>query len=707
MHVLWIIRFVLIVVLGAMAAVGWYLLANRSRYRRLLDSRFFNVLLVIPYVFSFLLVILPSSECRVPLLRLIEYQPLGIRFLLVGGLLVCGGIAMQIGTVVQRRAFGVQDVKQGLVTSGLHRYFRHPIYVGIVWACLGVAVLLQNPDGLLVWPAIVAVHCLQAVGEERNDMMKRFPDEYRAYKRRVRMFGPVWVWAVCLVAVLVLVGCSSTPKLTAEQRKEDIEFLAQWARDHSPIADLAQERKGSPDYEALLPKYLEYAEQAESNEEFCQVVKGYYDVVCSDGHRYIIPEGELKLARIGILLGIIDLDISPCDGGQALYWSRLYWSKIARSCAHPPFEIVLKEGEYFTDSDWRTRGITVPRASQIVRVNGLSCSSYLDFVAGHPLRRYWMLSDEVMRDRLLITNQGSDFSGWQVDFVLPDGSAQHAFVPAQEAYSGPRIRTIEPEDNCTCIELTDEVGYIRIRDMSTSDLGLIVPNVHESDGKIIKAFLEKANGKYGKLIIDVRNNWGGSDYYVYENLIRPFLDEPVTYEQVAGIRRKYRDNLKPSVLKTVRKWCSRKQEHVVSTEEIDAPDGFDGEQWVFHRLVRRIEPRNLYNFDGGLYVLINGTTFSAADDYANAVKRIGLAKLVGRHTRGGCAAYIGPPAIQLPASGMIFRVETEIVINPDGSVDELFGTPPDLELPVADPPKSITKEELLKDEWIKAVIGES
>jgi len=229
--------------------------------------------------------------------------------------------------------------------------------------------------------------------------------------------------------------------------------------------------------------------------------------------------------------------------------------------------------------------------------------------------------------------------------------------------------------------------------------------MHNKDRKIIKAFLDDANGKYRKLIIDVRDNAGGMPHYFYRNLIQPFLDEPVTYDQVAGIRRKYRDNLKPSVLKTLR-MCSRKKEHVINTEEIQAPEGFDSKDWVFYRLTRTIEPRNRYSFDGNLYVLVNGGTFSAADDFANAVKRIGFAKLVGRNTRGGCAAYIGPPVIRLPNSGMIFRVETEIVINPDGSINELYGTPPDIKLPEADPPKSITKEGLLKDEWIKRVIAE-
>ena len=44
--------------------------------------------------------------------------------------------------------------------------------------------------------------------------------------------------------------------------------------------------------------------------------------------------------------------------------------------------------------------------------------------------------------------------------------------------------------------------------------------------------------------------------------------------------------------------------------------------------------------------------------------------------------------------------------NPDGSFNELFGTPPDIKLEPADPPKSITREELLKDEWIKKIIDD-
>ena len=55
---------------------------------------------------------------------------------------------------------------------------------------------------------------------------------------------------------------------------------------------------------------------------------------------------------------------------------------------------------------------------------------------------------------------------------------------------------------------------------------------------------------------------------------------------------------------------------------------------------------------------------------------------------------------------MVFRAETDLVINPDGSFDEISGTPPDIELPKSDPPASITKDDLLKDAWIQKIIND-
>lgn len=92
-----------------------------------------------------------------------------------------------------------------------------------------------------------------------------------------------------------MTGCSTAPELTAEDRKRDIQFLCQWARDYNPFVELNEKHKGCPSYDALLPKYMEFAEQAQSNEEFFQVVSCYFNVIGASGHYYPLGEEMLKV----------------------------------------------------------------------------------------------------------------------------------------------------------------------------------------------------------------------------------------------------------------------------------------------------------------------------------------------------------------------------------------------------------------------------
>jgi hypothetical protein len=55
---------------------------------------------------------------------------------------------------------------------------------------------------------------------------------------------------------------------------------------------------------------------------------------------------------------------------------------------------------------------------------------------------------------------------------------------------------------------------------------------------------------------------------------------------------------------------------------------------------------------------------------------------------------------------MIFLMEADFDLNPDGRFNEMFGSEPDIKLPKADTPASITKDDLLKDKWIKKIITE-
>lgn len=516
------------------------------------------------------------------------------------------------------------------------------------------------------------------------------------------------MFVLVLSVVSALAGCSGPPKLTAEDRKRDIQFLADWARDYSPFAQLNEKYKNTPSYEALLPRYLEFAEQAETHEEFYQVVNGYFRVIGASGHFYLLDEEMLKLGKIATFLGIVNIGVTPgqCERGR-------YWSKLAKGIytrVHPPFHVEFREGKYFTGDDWQYEGSAIPKGSEIFKVNGKTCSSYLDFVKSETPLKYDAYPKGWVDNYLMIVDEGPSFQGWQVEFGLPDGRVVAAFAPKVAGWPAPKkepVRTAEPEANCTCLELTEDVGYVRVKGFMTRYLDYFFRGFVKKDRAKIKAFLDRSDGKYGKLIIDLRNNGGGLPQHGYDALMSPFLDEPVTYSQVVGLRTKYLADTNKSVLRFLREEVSTKKAHVTGVAETEAPEGFDPNQWTFYEVTRRIEPRHRYNFTGDLYILMNGGCYSAADDYLNAAKRIGFATLVGQNTGGGAAGYLAPPFIMLPASGIAFRVETDLVVNPDGSYNEISGTPPDIKLPAADPPKSITKEDLLEDEWIKWVLADA
>ena len=522
--------------------------------------------------------------------------------------------------------------------------------------------------------------------------------------RKKRIAQSVFVLIVLLI--FVIAGCVMGPKLTPEDRKRDIQFLADWARDYSPLVELNEKHKGTPSYEVLLPKYVEFAEQAQSNEEFYQVVWGYFSVIGASGHAYLHPDNNMKWASVGSLLGICKYGITPWQFQQARYWPKLAGNLSTR--AHPPFQVEGKEGRYFTGDDWQYEGTTISKGSEILKVNGLTCSRYLDFIKENTSLKY----DAYPKGRadyfLMIIDEGPSFKGWRVDFGLTDGSVLEAFVPKVKGFPASKeekVRTAEPKTNCMCLELADDIGYIRIKSFMGSPLDFLFKQFIKKDRKKIKAFLERSGGKYEKLIIDVRNNSGGDPVYFYDNLIRPFLDQSVTYKHTVGLKRRFLKDTKPSVLRELRKALVPK--YVINIKEVMPPEGFDNKKWIFYEIRRRLEPTKPYTFNGEIFILINAGCFSACDDYANTIKRIGIATLAGQRTGGaGGIGYCMTPFVRLPQSGMVFALDIHLPLNPDGSFTALHGLEPDIELPDADPPKSITKEYLLKDMWIQKIIND-
>jgi len=107
-----------------------------------------------------------------------------------GWLLVAAGIgiAAVAAGAFQRAGTGIVpfDPATALVTGGLYRYTRNPMYLGMVLLLVGVAIALGSLGAWLPIPVFVWI--IQAwfiVGEERL-LEQTFGESYIAYKRGVR-----------------------------------------------------------------------------------------------------------------------------------------------------------------------------------------------------------------------------------------------------------------------------------------------------------------------------------------------------------------------------------------------------------------------------------------------------------------------------------------------------------------------------------------
>ncbi len=80
-----------------------------------------------------------------------------------------------------------------LVDTGIYRYVRHPLYLGILMYYLGLPLIVNSAVGLFVVTLPATIGSLYRMGLEEKALISRFGERYLAYAERTARLIP-YVW---------------------------------------------------------------------------------------------------------------------------------------------------------------------------------------------------------------------------------------------------------------------------------------------------------------------------------------------------------------------------------------------------------------------------------------------------------------------------------------------------------------------------------
>jgi protein-S-isoprenylcysteine O-methyltransferase Ste14 len=76
-----------------------------------------------------------------------------------------------------------------LIRHGIYRLVRHPLYLGVITVCIGLAVFGPSLLGLVIMSLLIPIFIIRIRIEERL-LIETFGDAYREYQRTTRMLIP-------------------------------------------------------------------------------------------------------------------------------------------------------------------------------------------------------------------------------------------------------------------------------------------------------------------------------------------------------------------------------------------------------------------------------------------------------------------------------------------------------------------------------------
>lgn len=499
--------------------------------------------------------------------------------------------------------------------------------------------------------------------------------------------------------------------LSTEDKIEEVRYFFDFIRKSYPFDKAVVNYKGLESIYSKEEEYIKRAGETKSNKEYINLIAEIVQMLeQGSGHNDIAEAQELPAGTDTAML-CFENSFSMDAIRLNKYWWELL--NINKKYSNSDIHILYQKGSYIVSEDILIGTTTVHKGAKIVKIDGLVIDDYIKKLQNI----IWLRFDSDLQKAYsfhpspFITYGDNSKNDWTVEFQEANNKSLTCVVPKRKGFRPVRQYPMY-NSNILCMELSSAIAYLRV---------FSFPDVAQSkaDLKEVAAFFEESQGKYKKLIIDIRMNSGGSPTYGEALLVKPFIRTSKVYCQYAAVKKDIHDKI---VSETARIDSVKKQENPntnfgrfekISFSELPAnikKCNIEDRSFDYFRTTINYEPQNTFDFNGDIVLLIDNNAFSAAEDIIRIYKELKIGKIAGTNSCGGAAVIHAPSYFELPKSHILFVLEIDMAYNSDGTINEISGTKPDIELESSAYPTSFpddfSKEGLLNDNWVKRIMND-
>lgn len=356
------------------------------------------------------------------------------------------------------------------------------------------------------------------------------------------------------------------------------------------------------------------------------------------------------------------------------------WNKFIRDKKIPSFPLHLKiwEDTMVVTANLNTQDSVIKKGTLITAINGMGNHDLLQKMFGR-------LSQDGYADNVNYIRLSTNFpyfhrnifglyKTYSIQYIDSTGIEKKAFIP----YYDPSADTLQKNKKLPLarekLSKHQKLEWIRSLKIDTAQNTATLRVNSFSRGHLKSFFRESFKKIHNKniqnLVIDIRNN-GGGDINNFVFLTRFIRNTSFKVADTAASKAK---NFKP-------------YSKYIKTNFFDRPallfvtkKGSDNKYHFGFWEKRTIKPKRHNHFNGNVYVLTNGLTFSASALFCNAVKGQSNVKIVGEETGGGWYGNSGImiPDIIMPNTKLKVRLPFFRLVQYNHVAIKGTGVPPDI-----------------------------